>query len=778
MRAEEREGRRHLVGVASAVALIVSAMSDAMSRGVPVIDLRILQTLVSLITNFPSIHGGPLGAAARARVRWVSAIWEALDRFLSLPNHSQSGSPTGSIGTIYIAVAIDVPIDEPVDVLIDMPIGVLVETPIDVPIDVSIEAPINVLIDVPIEAPIDEPIDLHEEEEEELDLPPTPPPKTPSEVTSIISEKPALEPAGERPANLPGARDTDSSFSYTESDLSPAQPEFDTSVSSLTESSEPFVIASPRTVQTPVLSITDRDEEAVTPSVHPSQWPSETDVSFDSSALQPTPSIQSAALQEGIDGSFETSFMRPNVSPLSSRCSTHFSWCLRDPADDVDKRIEFAVKDRVQQIDQFRGQETQEIAENVRAIRDELYDLSVYVRTRLVAERSPPVPTRDTSVGGSSVFSTPRGPRPRYHPCRDVPTSYASLLPEFAQFELEAQTVERSYSISREPSWPSSSSSSSSPITLSEISSSEPSPGPSLSATSSSSTTPPPASPTPSTASTTTVRQRDSITIETLRDMLISLREQTAALWEGQVSTNHVLDELRETRSGPLDTTEFNDRFHAIEVILRQLINRRVETERPVHIQPPSESISDVGTDVDAEDFQQRWQDWTRLLRDRVPLAAPQPRRARGNIDDELLALLQAPTPQVPIGVQPPPALIPFAYQPAPVVFSPEIQHPPIHRPPRGPHVGQRLRDRPATETETVISGAPRPPTQQLVPPPGKFSNPRPPRRPTMPPPVPGMPPQPVIPGQQGGRRYVPMPPGPTVVQLPLFDTPSGKLHY
>ncbi|KAG1873070.1 hypothetical protein DFJ58DRAFT_409903 [Suillus subalutaceus] len=715
--------------------------------------------------------------------------------------------------------------------------------------------------------------------------------------------------------------------------------------------------------------------------MHPSQWPSETDVSFDSSALQPTPSIQSAALQEGIDGSFETSFMRPSISPLSSiarltpitetissltpsprqmfhpvelvsspssgptplTMSTSASSSLSRTASTVSGVSSIAIEaeeedavsvraasdistvpsllstrseesvrympmpspravplpvspaptsvsmsvsvttphedvpsihsvletehththteqtithdiDRllhhIQEIDQFRGQETQEIAENVRAIRDELYDLSEYVRTRLVVERSPPVPTRDTSVGGSSVPSTPRGPRPRpgltlvemspppMHPSSpSSPSSVMSFLSShhsdddlsLLETEVEAQTVERSYSISREPSWPSSSSSSSSPVTPSEISSSEPSPGPSLSATSSSSPTPPPSSPTPSTASTTTVRQRDSITIETLRDMLISLREQTTALWEGQMSTNHMLDELRETRSGPLDTTEFNDRFQAIEVLLRQLIDRRVETERPVHIQPPSESISDVGTDVDAEDFQQRWQDWTRLLRDRVPLAAPQPRRARGNLDDELLALLQAPPPQVPIGVQPPPALIPFAYQPAvrpprsrstspilrpstypiatePVLFSPEIQHPRIRRPPRGPRVGERLPDRPATETETVFSGPRRPPTQPPVPPPppGDFSDPRPLR--PMPPPEPipwpgrapsapadlgghddtrepqtwyrpprsqglGMPPQPVIPGQQGGRQYVPMPPGPTVVQLPLFDT-------
>jgi hypothetical protein len=44
----------------SAVPLIINTMSDAMSQGVD-IQLRILQTLVSLITNFPSVNGGLLG---------------------------------------------------------------------------------------------------------------------------------------------------------------------------------------------------------------------------------------------------------------------------------------------------------------------------------------------------------------------------------------------------------------------------------------------------------------------------------------------------------------------------------------------------------------------------------------------------------------------------------------------------------------------------------------------------------------------------------------------
>lgn len=44
----------------SAAPLIISTMSDCMSQGVD-IQLRILQTLLSLITNFPSVHGELLG---------------------------------------------------------------------------------------------------------------------------------------------------------------------------------------------------------------------------------------------------------------------------------------------------------------------------------------------------------------------------------------------------------------------------------------------------------------------------------------------------------------------------------------------------------------------------------------------------------------------------------------------------------------------------------------------------------------------------------------------
>ena len=44
----------------SAVPLIITTMTDCMNQGVD-IQLRILQTLLSLITNFPAVHGQLLG---------------------------------------------------------------------------------------------------------------------------------------------------------------------------------------------------------------------------------------------------------------------------------------------------------------------------------------------------------------------------------------------------------------------------------------------------------------------------------------------------------------------------------------------------------------------------------------------------------------------------------------------------------------------------------------------------------------------------------------------
>jgi Dimerisation and cyclophilin-binding domain of Mon2 len=54
----------------SAIPAIIQTMNDCMSQGVD-IQLKILQTLLSLITNFPTIHGGLL---ADVRVLWFSIL--------------------------------------------------------------------------------------------------------------------------------------------------------------------------------------------------------------------------------------------------------------------------------------------------------------------------------------------------------------------------------------------------------------------------------------------------------------------------------------------------------------------------------------------------------------------------------------------------------------------------------------------------------------------------------------------------------------------------------
>ncbi|KAF8833964.1 hypothetical protein BDN67DRAFT_1072803 [Paxillus ammoniavirescens] len=121
-----------------------------------------------------------------------------------------------------------------------------------------------------------------------------------------------------------------------------------------------------------------------------------------------------------------------------------------------------------------------------------------------------------------------------------------------AQIELSYRVHSASYDLSLlgaeeefdmpppSPGWPSEPSSPSSDVTPSIISSSESSPEPSLLLTSSSS--PPPLLHHllhPWTLVAQLIQSRG------FRDMLTQLREQMTGLWDGQVSTNHILDELQ-----------------------------------------------------------------------------------------------------------------------------------------------------------------------------------------------------------------------------------------
>lgn len=381
----------------------------------------------------------------------------------------------------------------------------------------------------------------------------------------------------------------------------------------------------------------------------------------------------------------------------------------------------------IHELDRFRGQENHEISENVRIIRDELYDLSEYVRTRLaatervvVAERPEPpvVPRRDQSVGAVSVVSdrrdqavgamsvisesraAPAGPRSRpglipialtpppiRAPSISSTRSSMSFLSshhsdDFSLLGADGEEVMSPPS----PAWPSELSSPSSDLTPSIISSSESSPGPTLSLTSlSSSPTPPPSSPTPSTESTDssgTARPVEGITLTTVRDMLTQVREQTTALWEGQTATNEMLDELRQSRIAPQDNTEIVDRLHHIETLIQTLqatTERRqrttaVEERETVRVSDTTQVHREDGSVAESEDSQadadsllSRWRDMVRVGgRGRLPIHMPAPRQAGPSLDEQLMELLNVPPAPFPSDIQPPPQLIPFVYQPAP----------------------------------------------------------------------------------------------------------------
>ena len=184
-----------------------------------------------------------------------------------------------------------------------------------------------------------------------IDLPvervPTPPPKTPTEVPSLQSPESDvhLDLEDVTPESVPLPPSEISPISRTSRDLESEHLEVTVAHSSIVSSSE-LSISLPPTIEStseeessrmPTLSSTESSEFVMSdlavseeslpspaplattessPSVHPSQWPSETDISYESSQLLPTPPTHSLHIQEERDTSPETSFLRP--SPLTS----------------------------------------------------------------------------------------------------------------------------------------------------------------------------------------------------------------------------------------------------------------------------------------------------------------------------------------------------------------------------------------------------------------------------------------------------------------------------
>lgn len=98
----------------------------------------------------------------------------------------------------------------------------------------------------------------------------------------------------------------------------------------------------------------------------------------------------------------------------------------------------------------------------------------------------------------------------------------------------------------------------------------------------------PPPSPTPS-SSTSVVTVRPQLpTPPDLLGPLTAIREQLNALWDGQTSTNHMLDSLRARQiPPPPDNMELHDKLYRIEEILQTLLSQGPRETHIVHEPAP-----------------------------------------------------------------------------------------------------------------------------------------------------------------------------------------------
>jgi hypothetical protein len=333
-------------------------------------------------------------------------------------------------------------------------------------------------------------------------------------------------------------------------------------------------------------------------------------------------------------------------------------------------------------------------------IQDQIRDLGVNMGDLLEDhERGGPTPvplkvTVDRSIQGSVVAAS-RGAAPHLVPIPLTPPPMRSLSPapsslsrsisflsshhsdDFSLMESETYPIHElslsSPSLS-EPSYLSS------PISseLPEISASDESSGMYLSRSSSASARPQPVARVPalspqssssgeSTALPPTPRQIEfpdlRPDLEGLRNLIDDVKNQSSALWDGQLSTNHMLDELR-ARWPPASDPEILDRLRRLESMLLSLgmrgrdrdADRTSSISLPMPQLPatPHTDLSDSG-----ESLMRRLGD---ILRDpqgesSIPVFAPTPRdpATEDRLDD---ILKRRPSDASRVSVEPPPPLV------------------------------------------------------------------------------------------------------------------------
>lgn len=362
------------------------------------------------------------------------------------------------------------------------------------------------------------------------------------------------------------------------------------------------------------------------------------------------------------------------------------------------------LADELHRMDDVRGEENRELVDHIQALRHELHDLSEYLRRTpspiLHADK------RDQKVGGSSLLSvdhaTPKGPTELSVPtptgtnlsrANSIASSMVSYLSshhsdDFSLYGGSPVVEERELEPAMEEEWripspqssttSSSSLSSSSPYSSSSTSLPTPHsiastpPVPSLVSHSTSTST-------TSTSSTSTVRARPAF--PNLAPALDGIRDKLNALWDGQLSTNHILDELRAHRPGMPEPAgpdiEMHNRLHRIEGLVQSLLDRPIQqAPAPPFPQPeihrdqprqPTDDSSEAPSSDSSSDYINGLINALNDLRTNPPephIQMPIPQTAGPSLAQQLEEILSSTAPVPPSVVQGPPPLVPFSYQP------------------------------------------------------------------------------------------------------------------
>ena len=285
------------------------------------------------------------------------------------------------------------------------------------------------------------------------------------------------------------------------------------------------------------------------------------------------------------------------------------------------------------------------MASHLDRIEAELLELAALLKEK--CERPPPVPTKDTSVGRSTITRTPTptppavpsvrslSPPPERLPSPSSLITSMSWLSSHHSDDWDLMSIE-----DRLTSGPSSSGPSSTP-TISALS-----------------TVPTPSTPAvllavvPPAPSDPTVRRTPSLSFVHLRDMLNGVLQQVADLRDGQRATHDMLREIRrETTEEPRDETSeqrrCKDMIRGIENMLQQILGRLASETSTV-------------TDISDSRDQERLEDILRGHRQqaRPPIIhTPTPRYPAAPLTDLLSDLGALPATGVPVHIEPLPTI-------------------------------------------------------------------------------------------------------------------------